>query len=91
MAEHVDVEKFYALVDTQAGKEVPWGLISQAGAIVKRWIPNKGIWVEAPRHWDYLIGSEPGAREVNKQAAERLKSAKTLKELPDENIESISH
>lgn len=91
MADPQNVQKFYALVDIEAGIEIPWGLMSQSGAIVLRWIPNKHTWVEAPRHWDYLIGREPGAREISEQQAEKLKTATTLKFMPDDAIQWISH
>jgi len=91
MTDEVSV-KYYALVDMKAGEEVPWGLISQVGAIVRRWIPSTGTWVDAPRHWDYLIGREPGAREITEAAAEGLKTDKRLAQMTDAAaVERMSH
>jgi len=48
--------------------------------------------VDAPRHWDYLIGREPGAREITEAAAEGLKTDKWLAQMTDAAaVERMSH
>ena len=81
--------KFYALVDAINGKDVPWGLMSQEGAIVKRYVPGRDDWVESPSHWDWLTGNEPGARAITAEAAEMLKASGKLRELSQETVDWI--
>lgn len=65
--------RYYPLhhIDQLALNE-PFGIIRQAGHSVERYIPDDKEWVEAPSDWDYLLGNEPGARDITEAEADEL-------------------
>jgi hypothetical protein len=86
-----DIEtEYYALWDPPGWRPAPFGLIRAEGPVVSRWLPGKEAWVEAPQEWDYLMGNEPGARQISADQAEELKASGVLAELTDEAIVIIS-